>query len=88
MSRIIKAGTLEIYRATCPICGCVFEYNAIDVNSCGDVECPYCKRDLDTSAILREEIMPTNGDSDFMEDVRALAKQYGLEIISVEVYER
>ncbi len=41
MIKIITPGKLT-YRATCPICGCVFEYEAADI-TVESVECPTCK---------------------------------------------
>lgn len=99
MSRIIKEGNVPTRVMKCTACDCKFEYSERDVsriyhpngyNIDTDVReaynnyvfCPCCDRQI---MILPQ--MPGEGaeNSDFMDDVRALAKQYGYELVSVEV---
>ncbi len=96
MSRIIKEGTLNEIPRTCHFCGCQFTYTLKDLyNIEGDshlairtanVDCPMCEAELSLSS---DEISALNkrpdSNSGFMEDVRALAKQYGLELVNIEV---
>ena len=58
MIKIIKDGSLSkstkiIYKATCPFCDCVFEFEPEDIktqerrlNGFITVECPYCHEDI------------------------------------------
>lgn len=97
MSKIIKEGKLPVQKMTCPVCGCEFEYDYTDLTSGyddfnifytdGGVNCPCCNKfhpltEKELGGLLNNE---NRCNSDFMEDVKALAKQYGLELVSVEV---
>ena len=44
MIKIIKPGNLNFVK-TCDKCGCVFEYEIIDINN-GFIKCPTCSKDL------------------------------------------
>ncbi len=96
MSRIIKEGVLNEIPRTCQFCGCKFSYTLKDLYGIeGDshmeirqayVNCPMCEMALNLSfdeihALLKKP----EQNSDFMEDVRALAKQYGFELVNIEV---
>ncbi len=96
MSRIIKEGTLNEIPRECQFCGCKFIYTLKDLYGIkGDrhmeirqanINCPMCEATLklgfdEIHALLKK----TEQNSDFMEDVRALAKQYGLELVNIEV---
>lgn len=96
MSRIIKEGTLNEIPRTCQFCGCKFIYTLKDLYGIeGDIHmeirtanvyCPMCETPLKLSfdeigALLKKP----EQNRDFMEDVRALAKQYGLELVNIEV---
>lgn len=95
MSRIIKEGTLNEIPRTCQFCGCKFIYTLKDLYGIketfteirtANVYCPMCETPLKLSfdeidALLKKP----EQNSDFMEDVRALAKQYGFELVNVEV---
>lgn len=92
MSRIIKEGTLKEQIKSCPKCGCQFGYDLRDVwkeSDCSPcnpdvfyVDCPYCHEHL---KLLLTELTKLDGDSYFIEDVKALAAQYGLELVSIQV---
>lgn len=92
MSRIIKEGRLKEQIKTCPKCGCQFGYDVRDIWKESDctpyhpdvfwIKCPYCHEHL---KLILSELAKVDGDSDFMEDVRALAKQYGYELVNIEV---
>lgn len=96
MSRIIKEGALNEIPRTCQFCGCKFIYTLKDLYGIeGDkhmeirqayVNCPMCEIRLKLSfdeihALLKKP----EQNSDFMEDVKALAKQYGYKIDSIEL---
>jgi len=95
MSRIIKEGTLKEQTKVCPRCGCVFGYDVRDVwkefddSPCSHdlyyIKCPYCK---DSIKLSLPELTKLDGNSDFVEDAKALAEQYGFDLISIEVNER
>jgi len=92
MSRIIKEGTLKEQTKVCQKCGCEFGYDVRDVWKESDcmpynpdvffVDCPYCHERL---KLILPELTKLDGNTDFVEDAKALAKQYGYELISIEV---
>ena len=64
-------------------------YSAMSLNKITtyaySVACPYCRTEHSLPSDILDQLKAENPRKDFEEDVRALAKQYGFELMEIKV---